>query len=514
MAMITIDGRRIEANDRSTVMAAARAEGIEIPNLCYLDTHEAYGSCALCVVEEASSGRLLISCTSPVEEGMELLTESEAVLDSRKTALELLLSEHVGDCEAPCRIACPAGFDAALLMDLLESGETDSARVLVEAELPLASILCHACAAPCESACRRAKLDQAISIRASILDLMQQEVRERAACAPASGKRAAIVGGGPVGLGVAVRLLAAGHQCTVYVTSSQAGGSLCTTADPEVLEHELNRLGDLGCSIQTDVVVGHSPTWDQIRESSDVVVLACGSNPRSDLGDLGLEVLNRRIVVAPKTYETTVPGIFAGGDVVRPVRTLQRTASDARSLATAVDQFLRGVDVTGERKRFLSRIGRLAESELGALCGETNTTGPGGEGRKGDLKAEAGRCLQCGCFEREACLLRRYAEIYDVDTKRFRSEGRIAVERKAGDAVVHEPGKCISCARCVRLSANGKKSRGMTMLQRGYNMRIDVPFGDSLDSALEGVECECVGSCPTGALASRQNEKDTPRRRK
>ena len=96
MVKLTIDGKVIEIEKGSTVLDAAIQAGIYIPTLCYHESLSPGGSCRLCQVEIASNGNsgLVSACTYPVEEGLEVHTESEKVNEARKLAIELLLSQH------------------------------------------------------------------------------------------------------------------------------------------------------------------------------------------------------------------------------------------------------------------------------------------------------------------------------------------------------------------------------------------------------------------------------------
>ena len=92
MIAITIDGQRNEFEEGTTVLEAARNMGVKIPTLCHNDHLKAYGGCRLCVVEQVGRPGLSTACTTVVAEGMEIKTDSELVLDSRKFILELLLA--------------------------------------------------------------------------------------------------------------------------------------------------------------------------------------------------------------------------------------------------------------------------------------------------------------------------------------------------------------------------------------------------------------------------------------
>ena len=97
MADITVDGKLVRVPNGTTVFDAARLNGIAIPTLCHLQNQTPVGVCRLCVVD--TGARVLsASCVRPVEPGMKVVTNSDKVLNARKTLLELLMSDHPSPC--------------------------------------------------------------------------------------------------------------------------------------------------------------------------------------------------------------------------------------------------------------------------------------------------------------------------------------------------------------------------------------------------------------------------------
>jgi len=105
---LSIDGMRVQAREGTTILEAARQNGIRIPTLCHHPALSGWGGCRICVVEVDKAPRLVASCVMPVREGMEVVTSSERILDSRRTILEFLFAERnhycmfcaqSGDCE-------------------------------------------------------------------------------------------------------------------------------------------------------------------------------------------------------------------------------------------------------------------------------------------------------------------------------------------------------------------------------------------------------------------------------
>ena len=95
---IKINGREYSVPKGSTVLEAARMAGIEIPTLCYLKDINEIGACRICVVEVKGARSLVASCVYPVNDGMEVITNSPKVIESRRTTLELILSNHDKKC--------------------------------------------------------------------------------------------------------------------------------------------------------------------------------------------------------------------------------------------------------------------------------------------------------------------------------------------------------------------------------------------------------------------------------
>ena len=97
---------------------------------------------------------MVSSCALKVTEGMDIASEDQEVKDARKEALELLLSDHVGDCEAPCSLTCPAGMNIPQMNRLIAAGKFDEALKVVKETIALPYVLGYVCPAPCEKACR------------------------------------------------------------------------------------------------------------------------------------------------------------------------------------------------------------------------------------------------------------------------------------------------------------------------------------------------------------------------
>ena len=98
MVNLTINGKAVSVPEGTTILEAAQSIGIRIPTLCYLKDINAIGACRVCVCEVKGARSLVASCVYPVAEGMEVTTNSKRVMDSRKTTVELILSDHDKEC--------------------------------------------------------------------------------------------------------------------------------------------------------------------------------------------------------------------------------------------------------------------------------------------------------------------------------------------------------------------------------------------------------------------------------
>ncbi|MEW6355912.1 MAG: NADH-dependent [FeFe] hydrogenase, group A6 [Planctomycetota bacterium] len=99
MPKVTINDIEVQVPDGATVLNAAKQAGVKIPTLCYLENVQAIGACRVCLVEVDGAKTLVASCVMPVSEGMKVRTNTKRVRDARRTVVELILSDHEGDCQ-------------------------------------------------------------------------------------------------------------------------------------------------------------------------------------------------------------------------------------------------------------------------------------------------------------------------------------------------------------------------------------------------------------------------------
>jgi ferredoxin len=234
------------------------------------------------------------------------------------------------------------------------------------------------------------------------------------------------------------------------------------------------------------------------------------------LSDSGLEMSSRGIAVDRNTFQTSIPGIFAGGNSVSESRRAIRSLAHGKIIAWSVNQFLSKDPVTGPLTRFNSTMGKIQKHEFGEFLKEAESYGgvvPEGGNNPGykDTESirESRRCLHCDCRKQISCRLRNYADEYRADPKHYKIGERNTFERIIQhDHVIYEPGKCIKCSLCIQITKKAGENLGLTFIGRGFNVRVSTPFNESLKQGLEKVAKTCVASCPTAALTWRDSSEE------
>lgn len=511
MVKLTIDGRVVEVPGGSTVLDAAWVLGISIPTLCHLPgVKENRPSCLACVVRLGDDAKVVPSCSTVVTEGMVVHSESPDVRAMRKAALELLFSDHLGDCVSICQRVCPARLPIPAMIRHVAAGDLRGAIELAKNAVVFPGVLGRICKAPCEKGCRRSKHDGSVEIK-----MLEREVadadRASAApyvpeCRPPSGKRIAIVGAGGTGLSAAFHLLRAGHVCTVLDDRAQPGGSLRhATKEADlpraVLDGEIDVIRRMGLVVRPAIRLGRDVKLDELRAQFDAVLLCVGDVKQAGGADLGVEVTPRGIRVDAAMFQANVPGVFAAGAAVRGGFDPARSVGEGRLLAECVDAFLAGRAINAAQKIFTSTIPRLSDEEHIEITKGSNASLSPAE-LTGEAGRAAGRCWHCDCRAANDCRLRNVSAAYGVDVNAFTGPHRRRfqfVRQPAG--VIFEPGKCISCGICVEIAAKERVPLGLTFIGRGFDLKIGSPLDATLDQSLNRIAEESVAHCPTGALA-------------
>jgi NADPH-dependent glutamate synthase beta subunit-like oxidoreductase len=519
MIKLKIDNREVTVRQGMTILEAASGEGIYIPAMCHNKESGHFTSCMICLVRERGSTSLFPSCASVVREGMDIITSDDVIEEARKTALDLLLSEHTGDCEAPCRIACPANMDIPQMNRHLAGGNEDQALAVIMRDIALPSVLGRICPAPCEGACHRKGHDSAVSVCA--LKRYAGDTGDISITSqPERGGSVAIIGAGVAGLSAAFYLRVKGISCTLYDSNPLPGGAIRyetgdSIFDKSVLDREAEFILGSGVSFRPDTTVT-AAMFNRLVEENDAVVVATG-NFSQQIADWGIHNNGKQAVVDKNSYRTNFPNVFAIGNVNRKTKLAIRSAAQGKEVAFSVEQLLNGDEPQGEPKLFNSRTGRLRKEEYAIYMEgispspRTQDPEPAGEGMdKSQAAQEAERCMHCECLKPFNCSLRDLSTKYGASQKRFGFEARRPVKKFTGhDLIVYEPGKCIKCGICVRLAGKYGERPGLTFMGRGYDVEIAVPFEESIKDAVKKAGMIVARACPTGALALKAgiNEK-------
>jgi len=517
MIRLRINNKEVSVPEGTTILAAASQAGFEIPSMCFNEESGAFAACMVCTVKETISGEFLPSCEVKVEEGMNIITDDQEVREARRMALELLLSDHVGDCQAPCQVSCPAHMNIPLMNRLLMQGKTDEALHVVLQDIPLPAVLGRICPGPCESACRRKSVDDPVSI--CLLKRFTGDHGEypdnNQELQMIPDKKIAIIGAGPAGLTAAYYLSRSDYYCEIFDKNEKPGGMLRygvpeKNLPHEVLDREIETISNRGIVVKPGVLVD-GKMFGEIITAYDAVVIATGDID-DNIASWKIESGPAGIKVDKNTYQTSVSNVFAIGNVLRSLKMAVRSVGHGKEVAVSVRQFLSGETVRGPERMFNSRFGRLLDEEIAEYLKESYTgkrIDPNNGLSEGftmqETMKEAGRCLHCDCRDIEICKLRIYAQQYGANQRRFFSENRKTVTKKfVHESVIYEPEKCIKCGICVRLTAKYKEKFGFTFIGRGFDVKVGIPFNEDLKNALEETAVKIAQACPTGALAKKE----------
>lgn len=293
---LNINGIEVTGHSGQTVLDIARENNIEIPTLCYDDRVNIYGGCGLCVVEIEGSPKLARACATMAADKMVVKTHTERTIQARKVALELLLSDHLGDCKGPCMLACPGHTDCQGYVGLIANGDYKEAIKTIKDKLPLPASIGRVCPHPCETACRRELVEEPIAIAQlkyfaadSDLNSPQPYMPE---ILPFNGKKVGIVGGGPAGLTAAYFLVQKGYEVTIYDAMEKMGGMLRYgipqyRLPKSVIDKEVALIEKMGVKFVNNVKIGKDISLEKLRKENDAVLVAVGAWTSTKLGCKG-----------------------------------------------------------------------------------------------------------------------------------------------------------------------------------------------------------------------------------
>ncbi|MEO5378720.1 MAG: FAD-dependent oxidoreductase [Magnetococcus sp. DMHC-6] len=309
---ITLNGQEIQVPATATIREAAESQGVHIPTFCHDDRLKPFASCFLCVVEVEKARGMLPACSTRVMPGMVIQTDSAKVTKTRKMALDLLLSDHAGDCIAPCEATCPANIDIQGYIAHIANGNFAAAVRLIKQRNPLPVVCGRICPHPCESQCRRGLVDEPVAINPLKRFAAEYELNHGPFVPMAgadSGKKVAIVGGGPAGLSAAYFLRQAGHAVEIFEALPALGG-MARYGIPrfrmpwDTLDQEVKAILDLGVQVHYNQRLGRDFSLTDLKQRGfGAILLAIGAHKAKPM-----HIKNEE-----------VPGVIGGVDFLRKV---------------------------------------------------------------------------------------------------------------------------------------------------------------------------------------------------
>ena len=292
---VKINNIDVQVDAGSTILDAARKVGFDIPTFCHDESLKPFTSCFVCAVKvEGGRGNLVPSCSTKVRDGMSVTVESEEIDAARRMALNLMLSDHCGDCLPPCEDACPASIDIRGFMSLVAEGRELEAVKLIREKAPIGGALGRICPRPCEDACRRTRVDEPMSIcymKRYLSDTEYRELEGKRDIPPAgsaTGRKVAVIGAGPAGMTAAYFLRLQGHEVTVFEAHKKSGGMLrygipYYRLPDDVLNDQFGIAEELGAEVKYETIVGKDVALKQLEADYDSLLIAIGAQGASSI---------------------------------------------------------------------------------------------------------------------------------------------------------------------------------------------------------------------------------------
>ncbi len=290
---VKINNIDVQVEADSTILDAARKAGFDLPTFCHSENLKPFTSCFICAVKvEGGKGNLVPSCSTKVRDGMTVTVESEEIDAARRMCLNLLLSDHCGDCLPPCEDACPASIDIKGFMSLVAEGKELEAAKLIREKAPIGGALGRICPRPCEDACRRNRVEDSMSIcymKRYISDYEYNELDGKRDLPPVgapTGKKVAIIGAGPAGMTAAYFLRLQGHDVTVFEAHKKSGGMLrygipYYRLPDDVLNDQFGDVEKLGVEVKYENEVGKDISVKELETGFDSLLIAVGAQAAS-----------------------------------------------------------------------------------------------------------------------------------------------------------------------------------------------------------------------------------------
>ncbi|MDK2955710.1 MAG: formate dehydrogenase beta subunit [Desulfovibrionales bacterium] len=330
----------------------------------------------------------------------------------------LLHLNEVNDCLAPCRQKCPGQINIPRYIEQIKAGDYDGAVMTIKERNPLLVTCGRVCPRPCETACRRQYVDDSVGI-----NMLKRFVADRELnsgkhlpipCAADTGKKAAIIGGGPAGLSCAYFLRRLGHSPTIFEAMPALGGQL-RYGIPEYrlpkadLDWEIQGILDLGVDVHLNTKFGVDVTIDSLREQGfEAIFLGLGAWTASgmytegeDLDGVmgGIEFLTAHALGQGPDVGKRVIVVGGGNTAIDAARTSVRLGADVtlmyrrtRKEMPANPEEIVGAEEEGVNLKFLAAPARVIGDENGRAVAleyfEMELGEPDESGRRRPIKKE------------------------------------------------------------------------------------------------------------------------------
>ncbi len=226
------------------------------------------------------------------------------------------------------------------------------------------------------------------------------------------------------------------------------------------------------------------------------------------------------VCVDKDTLETSIRGVFAGGDVVTgPFNAITAIAQGKKAAKSIMDFLLTGHahksapkfyslkhNLSKPGAREFDEVKKLARQKMNELM-VSDRVQNFLEVEKGfsenQVQLEAGRCMECGCSEYIDCKLRKYCDEYNINISGFTGETKKYIIDRRHPFIQLDPNKCINCGKCVRTCAEILKVSALGFVYRGFKSIVKP----AMEKSLKETNCigcgNCVDVCPTGAISEK-----------
>ena len=489
---ITLNGKKLTTDSSKTILEVARENGISIPTLCHDNRLEPYGSCRVCLVKVKGARTYLPSCSTKVAEGMVIDTESPDVKNARKMSLSLLISDHFGDCVSPCSQRCPANIDIQGYIALIANKKYQEAVKLIKEKLPMPLSIGRICPHPCESVCRRNKVEEPIAINnlkrfAADYDISTGNpyIPEKE---PQKGKKIAVIGSGPAGLTAAYFLAIKGYEVTIFEREEKAGGML-RYGIPEyrlpkdILDKEIDLILSLGINIEYSKELGKDFTIEDLKtQGFSAVFLGLGAQKSMNMRvegeniewvESGIGFLHR---VAEKKDVPDLTGkkivvVGGGNTAMDAARTSLRLGASeviilyrrTKKEMPANDYEIEEAEEEGINFKFLSAPIKVSKSQKGldVECINMKLGEPDASGRRRPIPIEGSNyIMQCDLLIKA---IGQRPDLSSINDEKLVSErDRLMANPETGttsDPFIFGGGDCvIGAATAVEAIAGGRKA--------------------------------------------------------